>query len=381
MPEGEVGARVGTRTIVGPGARAALPDVLAGFSVEGVLLVVGKGSSQRPWRAELEALLGCFEVSVHEHAGSAPTEASVAAVVDAACRTRAEVIVAVGGGSVLDVAKAGSAYLSQRDPHARGPLRVVAVPTTPGTGAEVTPFATVWDFKRTRKKSITGPGVVPAVAIVDPELTLTLTPEQAVAFAMDALTQGAEATWSSQSTVESAAHGTTAVALVAEACDAVLARPTDVGPRIALSLAGLYSGRAIAISETTACHAISYPLTLRYDIPHAHACSLTLGPMLSYNARTTATDCSDPRGVAHVHAAVRKVVHALGVHDADAACARVERLRSLAGLRGLGDYSFDAGTLATDAIGYERLAHNPRRLTKQDLIRMLQPASKARAAC
>jgi alcohol dehydrogenase class IV len=308
--------------------------------------------------------LARFQPIVREHDVPAPTPKSISEVAGAARAADVDTVVAAGGGSVMDAAKAASASLRSTT----APT-VVAVPTTPGSGAEVTPFATVWDVEGGRKKSIVG--VRPRYAVVDPELTLSIPGPTALAHALDALTQGAEAAWSVRSTAASIAFGTSAVALVADNAVEAVERPGDSGPRLALSLAGLTAGFAIAIAETTSCHAISYPLTLRYGIAHAEAASATVGAMLAYNAEVSARDCVDPRGPDHVRMTVWRIVAALGADSVAEAKAKLNELRELAALAPYSAYGINDPQLAREAMSYTRIRNNPRALDESRLRTVL----------
>lgn len=376
-----------TRTILGPGAVAAVPRAVrelldATTGGDSVAVVLGASSTGAAWRSRLLDALRHEVGAVHEHVPGAPTPATVAALTDAIRTSGASAIVAAGGGSVMDAAKAAAAQLSRAP---RGGVPVITVPTTPGTGAEVTPFATVWDPSAACKHSESGPGTRPALAVVDPELTLSLPTDRLVSSVLDTIVQGAEAAWSVQSTPGSTALGLTAVALAAGAVEAAVSRPRDIAARTVLSLAGLHGGRAIARSQTGACHAVSYPLTLRHGLDHGHACALTLGAMLAFNAGVTADDCADARGAAHVRDAVDRVLAALRVPGARAAAARIDRLLALGRLRSYSECGIDSPSVARAALAYGRLANNPRRLDGSRLEQLLStlgtPKKETLAPC
>jgi alcohol dehydrogenase class IV len=302
----------------------------------------------------------------------------------------ADAVVAIGGGTVLDAAKA-AAYLSGVagldaatvvaactgqfcPPPARMPL--VAVPTTPGTGAEVTPFATVWQPERNRKLSLSGPGVAPSGAILDPDLLRSLSGSQLAAGLLDTLCQGAEAAWSVRSTPESESYGLAAVGLAGSVLDSLgTERPGDTA-RLTLQLAGNLSGHAIMRAATSSCHALSYPLTLRAGLAHGHACGVTFGRMLRYNAGVTDADCADPRGPGRVRDMVDRIAGALGEAGPGDAERRVEGFMRRAGLATLDEVPCSPGLLARDALAYPRMADNPRALTIDSLTSQLrtQPA-------
>jgi alcohol dehydrogenase class IV len=332
-----------------------------------VLVVCGTSSRARRWRSDLiheVAAVGPAEIC--EHGPGEVTEATVQAVARAGRGIGAGLIVAAGGGTVLDAAKVASLRLG-----GERPLPVVAVPTTPGTGAELTPFATVWDRRAGRKHSVAARGLAPVAAVVDPELTLTLARSELASVALDALCLGVEAAWSTNSTRASTAYGLSAIALVARWYERALADAADARARALLSLAGIRSGRAIAISQTTVCHALSYPLTLRYGLRHGHACAVVLGRVLAYNGGVTDADCRDRRGVAHVRRALPRILTALGAGSADAARRRIDGFLTFGGLPVYDELGVDSPEVAREALTYSRAANNPRALDARRLAGIL----------
>lgn len=356
------------RLTFGPGAVDGLCDIATRLADGRPLLVLaGRSSARRRW---LAGLLGRLPGHVFATLpGQYPTWESVDRLVGLMGTLGTGATIAIGGGSVLDTAKIAASRADERHGGARRP--VVAVPTTPGTGAEVTPFATVWDFAGLRKYSYYRPNLAPDIAVVDPDLIRTLVRDQLGSAVLDTLAQGMEAVWSTGSTSASRAHGLGAVSLAAGNLPRLLADPWDEAARSALSLAGLRSGMAIATSRTTICHALSYPLTLHYGVRHGHACGLTLGGVLSYNAEVTAADCQDPRGVGHVRTVIDRLLEALCCDTPDEAAELLDGLAAAAGLSAYRDGRFDDGLLATEALSYDRADNNPRRFDRDRLTSLL----------
>ena len=198
-------------------------------------------------------------------------------------------IIALGGGSVLDTAKAISVGLPD---HLDEPLATVlrggaaheweagipvyAIPTTAGTGAEVTPFATVWDSEKGKKYSVTGEKVYPVHALLDPELTVTLPEKETLYTGLDAISHALESLWNKNRTVISEALSVKALSLANQALPALMRQPEDLDMRAMMQQASLLAGLAISRTKTAIAHAISYPVTIRYGVPHGLACSFTL---------------------------------------------------------------------------------------------------------
>lgn len=206
-----------------------------------------------------------------------------------------EGLIGLGGGSAVDFAKSLAVLLA--DPagagwHARliqdeqswsQALPVVAVPTTAGTGAEVTPFATVWDFAAGRKLSMAGERLQPRLALLDPALTFSLPAEQTLYTALDALSHALESLWNRRQTPLSRAYALQALALIGASLPVALAHPDALAARADLQQGSLLAGLAIAQTRTALAHSISYPLTLRFGVPHGLACSFTLPRLLEAN--------------------------------------------------------------------------------------------------
>ena len=205
-----------------------------------------------------------------------------------------EVLVALGGGSVIDTAKAlmvgtQSAGFHELLAHLAGdtgfaPARVmplVAVPTTAGTGSEVTPWATLWDRAAGRKHSLHLSQTWPEAAIVDPDLMLTLPNDVTLHSGLDALSHALEAIWNVNANPISDTFAVAAARSIIVTLPALLAGPQDRRLRAAMALAALQAGLAFSNTRTALAHSISYEMTLRFGLPHGLACSFTLPMVLA----------------------------------------------------------------------------------------------------
>ncbi len=280
-----------------------------------------------------------------------PTLLACSQVAERLAACAVEVVVAIGGGSVLDTAKAFAAQRSAPDGWLSAHLRegapfpadfrpppILAVPTTAGTGSEVTMWGTVWDEKTGRKYSISHPRLYPEAALVDPTLTHTLPPATTVATALDALSHAMEAIWNKGSNPVSDGLALRAIEVVPDALPRVLAQPADAAAREALAGAALLAGLASSNTRTALAHSISYPLTSELGVPHGLACSLTLPAILERvddekPARAAliarAIGQPTPRAAAE---ALRSTFRAAGVGEE--LRRRIAGVDALAGLRG-----------------------------------------------
>jgi alcohol dehydrogenase class IV len=295
------------------------------------------------------------------------------------CRQlEADTVLAVGGGTAIDLAKlirfcdgddADPLDAIERGPGERRPRAVlIAAPTTAGTGSEATHFAVVYVDRR--KRSVAHPMMRPDHAIVDPALTYSMPPRLTAQTGLDAFCQAIESSWSVRATDASRAWAGEAIELAWAHLHGAVHRPAPVN-RTAMSRAAHLAGRAIDVSRTTACHALSYAITMRYGVPHGAAVALTLAPMLAFNAAVTAADCADPRGPDAVRLEVDQIAHRLGCGGAGEAAAGITRfIASLGCPTRLAEIGVrdDAGIvqLIREA-NAERLGNNPRRLPSDDI--------------
>lgn len=207
---------------------------------------------------------------------------------------KSDLIVGIGGGSVMDLSKS-LCLIKDLNLHSTEDLRKIianksyskslvkwiGVPTTSGTGSEVTCWATVWDEEYDKKLSIASKQNYAYAAIVDSTLLHSQPTSIAISSAIDALAHAIESYWSKNTNVISRAHALTAIRLVVNHLEGVLGGERDALHFV--SQGSLLSGLAFSNTKTTACHSISYPLTMKYGIPHGVAVGLLLAPLMYYN--------------------------------------------------------------------------------------------------
>jgi phosphonate metabolism-associated iron-containing alcohol dehydrogenase len=198
-------------------------------------------------------------------------------------------VIAVGGGSAIDTAKAlivgtesGSfdellALLATGKPFvpARSKL-LIAAPTTAGTGSEVTPWATIWDTANHKKYSLHLDCTWPTVAIVDPELMLTVPAGVTVSTGLDALSHALESIWNINANPISDTFAISAIEDILECLPLLRRDLSNKELRSRMALAALKAGLAFSNTKTALAHSISYEMTLRHGLPHGIACSFTL---------------------------------------------------------------------------------------------------------
>ena len=201
-----------------------------------------------------------------------------------------EVLIALGGGSVIDTTKAlavakGYSERVVRVLEANGkvdsPLPIIAVPTTTGTGSEVTSWATIWDKKNNRKFSLNDPALYPEAAFCDPVLTQFLPIELTVQTSLDALSHAMESIWNKNSNPVSFVHAKQAIELILKVLPELPISSANLELREKMMLASLHAGLAFSNTKTSIAHNISYAVTLDKKVPHGIACSFTLPSVLA----------------------------------------------------------------------------------------------------
>ena len=212
----------------------------------------------------------------------------------------ASVVVALGGGSVIDAAKGMVAFNAVggdveifmahlRDgralPNDITPSPIIAVPTTSGTGSEVTRWGTDWGDDAV-KHSVTDPKLYPSHAVLDPNLSRSMPRELTLATGLDAVSHAMEAVWNQRHTNATDSFAETAIRMVYENLQGAMDRPDDVVLRERMQTASMISGLAMGTTQTALAHSISYPFTALFDMPHGLACSFTLAEVARFNGAT-----------------------------------------------------------------------------------------------
>ena len=211
-----------------------------------------------------------------------PQKKSINKGVEKFLESQADIIMAIGGGSAIDVAKSIRAF-SQRN------VTLIAVPTTAGSGSESTRFAVFYDGKQ--NSGITGEALLPDAIILEPEVLLTLPEYQKKCTVLDALSQAIESLWAVKSNETSRQFSTKAIELILNNVDGYLQNQNLTE----IMYGSNFAGRAINITGTTAGHAMSYKFTSEYKIPHGAAVAMCNNVLWNY-VQSNEVICTDPRG-------------------------------------------------------------------------------------
>ncbi len=291
----------------------------------------------------------------------------------------ADLIVAVGGGTVIDLAKIISiAYANGclgvaeilDQPHLQNTLDLIFIPTTCGTGSEATSFAVVYRDKV--KLSIENPSVLPDYVMLDPFLLRTLPEPVLNSVILDALAQAVESVWAPKATYQSRDYARDAIQ------DILDFYPGDPTPRrfSRLLWASYLAGRAINITRTTLSHSISYPMTAHFGVPHGIAVFLTLPEVAQFNYFATAESLQPGLYMTDIE---KSFDFLFDVFDVDTIEEFTARLKVVMSRLGFGLRLQDHGItkealpfLADNSLSQGRSDNNPRIIDKQTVLEMLE---------
>lgn len=279
----------------GWGASETIGDVVAAIGAKRVTIVTDNGVTAAGLVAPVAGNLQLQSVTVDVFTGVSPNprDTEVLAAVEAIRSHESDAIVALGGGSPIDLAKAAAGiatndgrpqdWLAPRT-FPTAPLPLIAIPTTAGTGSEVTRSAVINDTERAIKISLRDAQIAPVIGLVDPELTLGLPPALTASTGMDALTHAVEAYTCRQATPVTDALALHAMALIAANLERAVADGSDRDAREGMMMGSVIAGMAFSNSDVAAVHCIAEAIGGRYDTPHGVANSLFLPYLFAHNA-------------------------------------------------------------------------------------------------
>ena len=273
---------------LGAGAFSELPKLLAGRTYA---LVTYNEPIFRDLREKLESSAGAACLVIDDVRPNPDcAQLSEQAARFAPVSRQPEVIVALGGGSVIDSAKVFAAaggdfsrvlrFLQTGDgAEALGATPLIAVPTTAGTGSEVTSWATVWESATGKKYSLARPSLYPRFAVIDPTLMLGKPRQLTVSTGLDALSHALESLWNVNANPVSKTCAVAAAREIVAVLPALAGDLANLDLRARMATAALLAGLAFSNTKTAIAHSVSYPLTLHHNVPHGIACSFSL-PMI-----------------------------------------------------------------------------------------------------
>ena len=365
------------RILMGAGVLAQTAAEVKRLKAGRVLIVTDKGLVAAGIASRLESVLteaGISWTRFDEVEPDPRFEIAVRAV-EAAKSEKAELVIGIGGGSPLDIAKVCAILATNTKPVSElfgidmvpeAGLATILIPTTAGTGSEVTPIAILSDEHEKLKKGIVSPRLFPAVAILDPELTLGMPPGVTAATGLDALIHAVEAFTSKNANSISDVFARQAMRLVFGNIRKAYANGEDLAARAGMLEGSLLAGMAFANAGVTAVHAFAYPIGAEFHIPHGVANSIMLPPVMEFNMLGNLPKFAEIAGIFGESPG--------GLNERERARGMVKAISELVDdLRiprhliefGVADHHIPA--LAQGVMKVTRLlANNPRRITVQD---------------
>lgn len=324
--------QVGTKILFGAGRLAQLGPEAQALASERVLLVTDPGVATAGLADKALASLSRvgLKVSVWAKVSADPGDESCCEAAAVAVSSSAQAIIGLGGGSALDTAKAVAALVTNggrvkdwEDPRRleKDPIPVIAVPTTAGTGSEVTWVAVITDDARHYKMTFLDQRLAPKVAVLDPELTLSLPPRVTAATGMDALIHAIEAYTCQVANPISDALALRAVTLIAGALPVAVREGGNAAARRDMLLASLLAGLAFSNADVGAVHCMGESLGGLFGIAHGLACAVFLPYVLAFNVEADLAK--------HADVARALGINTLGLTEAQAAASAIEATRAL----------------------------------------------------
>lgn len=374
------------RTVVtGAGSASDLPNVVASLGATSALVVTDRLLVERgvvgpaiEMLREAGVLAGVYDGVVTE-----PTVPYVTDVVELLRSSGGDAFVALGGGSAIDTAKAASAILEESEPLAtfegygrfsKAYVPVVAVPTTAGTGSEVTRVAVITDTDRDVKMLFVDDALLPAAAVVDPALTVSCPPAVTASAGMDALSHAIEAYVSRRAQPFTDALALSAARLIAGSIRTAMADGADMTARSRMMDGQLQAGLAFSNASVALVHGMSRPLGAVFGVPHGIANAMLLPVVTRYSLEGAPARYDD----------LARVLWEAYPYEDDAdrsAADFVERLAADLGIPTLGGFGVDNASferslekLASDAIASGSPANNPRVPTHAEIVELYRLA-------
>ena len=321
-----------------------------------------------------------LSVTLFDHVQPNPRDVHCIEAAEQAREAGVDVFVGVGGGSSIDTAKCAAVLLTNgghpRDWEDFGalkaaPVPVIAVPTTAGTGSEVSPSAIITDTVRRKKMNLFDPRICPRVALVDPDLTMSMPPALTASTGMDALSHAVDSLHCRLATPASDAMALEGARLIALYLRRAHADGGDVEARCGMAQASLVAGLAVGITDVAGCHCLAESMGAVYDLPHGVCCAVTMPVIMDFNL-----DVSRDR---YVRLAEAFGIERGGRSDVELAAAAVDFVRELNRALGIPPLRelirrADLDVLAEKAAANTSRPSNPREAGVADFRRMFEDA-------
>ena len=273
-------------------------------------------------------------------------------------------IIAIGGGSTIDVAKCIKLFVTLdpsinylKQEFKENNIKLTAIPTTAGTGSEATKYAVI--YYEGKKQSVTHESIIPSNVIFEPDVLKTLPMYQKKATMLDALSHSIESYWSVNSTDESKNYSKQALELILNNYDNYLKADETTFPL--MQQAAFLAGKAINITQTTAGHAMCYKLTSLYKIAHGQACAMCVNKLYPFMLENI-DKCIDSRGIDYLRNTFNELTNIISP-------SKFNEIYNSMNFDKIG-YSDSDINILVESVNLVRLKNNPIKLDKQDLDKL-----------
>jgi alcohol dehydrogenase len=375
--------KIANKLVTGKGATEVLPDEIKRLRIQNPLIVTDEVLQEVGVVDQITPFLKGLTYGIFTGVKPDPELSIVEDCTKVFIEGNHDGLIAIGGGSAIDIAKSVSVYadfdgslseLIGTDRVTQKGAPIITLPTTAGTGSEVTNISILSDTEAQLKKGIVSDYLLPDVAIVAPEMTLTMPPSVTAASGVDALVHAIEAYISVHTSPITDALAIYAIRMISENLPKAYANPNHLEAREKMATASLMAGMAFGNAGVGAVHALAYPLGGRYHIPHGVSNALLLPYVMEWNKIACMERFRD------IAAALGENVRSLS--DAEAADKAVISMKRLCtavniptGLRSFDIPETALSDMAEDASKIERLLNNnPRQLNKSEIEQIYQSA-------
>ena len=365
----------------GVGALESLPSELQRFAATSVLVVSDPGVIAAGIAGRVQDLVAGTGAATHLFGAVEPDPRieTAEACARLAAEVGADLIIGVGGGSAMDIAKVASILARAEQPISTmfgvdlvksSGIPLILIPTTAGTGSEVTHIAILSDETDHLKKGIVSPFLFPALALNDPALSVGAPQSVTAASGMDALLHAVEAFTSKNASDVTDTLARQAMRLISQNLRSAYADGSNIVARAAMLEGSMLAGIAFANAGVTAVHAFAYPIGAEFHIPHGVANSIMMGPVLTFNLVGNLPKFAEVAGLLGAHTS--------GLSQRDTATLAIQTMTLLAEDIRIPKHLADFGireehlpSLADGVLKVTRLlANNPRILSRDDAIRI-----------
>lgn len=364
------------KLVFGNGKRKELGSYINEIGGSRGVLVCSKSFASNGVAEEFVKMSDAAIVDVFADIRPNPTTDNVNACVKLLREVNADFAIALGGGSPMDCCKAACAIAKGNDViesyHSGGKainpnevIPMIAVTTTSGTASEVTNISVLTDLAQNLKQPMNDPAMYPKIAVIDPELTLSVPKQITASTGLDVLSHAIESYWATLNQPVCSACSVYSARLVFEWLEKAYNEPNNLEAREKMAEASIVAGVAFSHPRTTGSHACSFPLTNIYGVPHGEACAFTLDYFVKFNSKYADAD-----------GRIAKFAKDCGFENAEQMADRISEMKANMGMRSrlseIGCTTDEQIEELTKKSMSMLMKRNPIELTEQDIFEMYQ---------